>query len=81
MIANETAVVLGATNRSRELVAQWQNLPIQTKKALAVTGRDLMQAGVQPGPQLGAILGDLEYQVVTGKLPNEKSALVAAVTD
>ncbi|GEA98284.1 CCA-adding enzyme [Levilactobacillus brevis] len=81
MIANEAAVVLGATDRSRELVAQWQNLPIQTKKALAVTGRDLMQAGVQPGPQLGAILGDLEYQVVTGKLPNEKPALVAAVTD
>lgn len=79
-VANEVAVILGAPDRQEQLQAQLATLPIQHKKELAVTGRDLMQVGVQPGPQLGAILGDLEYRVVTGDLPNDPTALVAHVT-
>lgn len=78
--ANEVAVVLGAPDRLASLTDRLADLPIQRKKELAVTGRDLMQAGIQPGPQLGAILEDLEYRVVTGAVANEKSALVAQAT-
>jgi len=78
-VANEVAVILGAPDRGAALQAQLAALPIQHKKELAITGKELMQAGIQPGPQLGAILGDLEYQVVTGVLPNETAALVAHV--
>lgn len=78
-VANEIAVILGAPDRHQQLQVALSALPIHQKKELAATGRDLMQAGVQPGPQLGAILGDLEYRVVTGELPNETAALVAHI--
>lgn len=78
--ANEVAVILGANDRQPALAQRLAALPIQHKKELAVTGKDLMQAGIQPGPQLGAILGDLEYQVVTGAVANDRAALVARAT-
>lgn len=75
--ANEIAVILGAPDRLATLTDRLAALPIRHKKELAVTGKDLMQAGIQPGPQLGAILGDLEYQVVTGAVANKRADLVA----
>ena len=45
---------------------------------LAVNGRDLMDAGVQPGPGLRRVLDALLEQVLTGQLPNEKAALLDA---
>lgn len=45
---------------------------------LAVNGRDLMDAGVRPGPGLRRVLNALLEQVLTGQLPNEKAALLAA---
>lgn len=77
-IANEVAVILGAPDRRTELLAAWQELPLKNKQAMAATGRDLMQAGMQPGPLLGQALAELEYRIVTGQLPNDRSALVAA---
>ena len=47
---------------------------------LAVNGRDLMDAGVRPGPGLRRVLDALLEQVLTGQLPNEKAALLAAAT-
>ena len=44
---------------------------------LAVNGRDLMDAGVRPGPGLRRVLDALLEQVLTGQLPNEKAALLA----
>ena len=37
-----------------------------------------MAAGVEPGPGLRRVLEGLLEQVVTGRLPNEKAALLAA---
>ena len=45
---------------------------------LAVNGRDLMDAGIRPGPGLRRVLDALLEQVLTGQLPNEKVALLAA---
>lgn len=45
---------------------------------LAVNGRDLMDAGVRPGPGLRRVLDALLEQVLTGQLPNEKAALLTA---
>ena len=45
---------------------------------LAVNGRDLMDAGIRPGPGLRRVLEALLEQVLTGQLPNEKAALLAA---
>ena len=45
---------------------------------LAVNGRDLMAAGVRPGPGLRQVLNALLEAVITGQTPNEKDALLAA---
>ena len=43
---------------------------------LAVNGRDLMAAGVKPGPGLRQALNALLEAVITGQIPNEKDALL-----
>ena len=43
---------------------------------LAVNGRDLMAAGAAPGPGLRRVLEALLEEVVTGRLPNEKTELL-----
>jgi tRNA nucleotidyltransferase (CCA-adding enzyme) len=49
-----------------------------TLKTLAVKGADLMERGMQPGPQLGRTLNALLEKVLAGELPNEKDALLEA---
>ena len=44
---------------------------------LAVNGRDLMAAGVKPGPGLRQALNARLEAVITGQIPNEKDALLA----
>lgn len=44
---------------------------------LAVNGRDLMAAGAAPGPGLRRALEALLEEVITGRLPNEKTELLA----
>ena len=51
-----------------------------TLKTLAVSGRDLMELGFAPGPELGKTLNNLLEKVLAGDLPNEKEALLAAVS-
>ena len=60
--------------------AEWleQNHVCCRVNQLAVNGRDLMAAGVAPGPGLRRVLEGLLEQVITGRLPNEKAALLAA---
>lgn len=77
-VANQVATILGAPDRLVTLRAAWAALPLHQKRELAVTGRDLMAAGIQPGPQLGALLQDLEYRVVRGELSNDQMILLAA---
>ena len=52
-----------------------------TLKTLAVSGRDLMALGFAPGPELGKTLNALLEKVLAGELPNEKAALLAAVSE
>ena len=66
----------------KELLNQYNQLPIATKKQLVISGTDLIkQAVVQPGPNLGKVLDHLERQVVAGKLANEPADLTAAAQD
>lgn len=52
---------------------------VLTLKTLAVSGRDLMERGMAPGPVLGRVLNSLLEKVLSGELPNERQALLAAV--
>lgn len=65
---------LGAEARSA-----WQQGACCRTDQLAVNGRDLLAAGIPPGPEVGRTLQALLDQVVRGSLPNQKQSLLAAV--
>ena len=45
-------------------------------KTLAVTGRDLIQAGYKPGPELGEVLKELLEHVLEEPAYNNKDQLM-----
>lgn len=61
---------------AREIIAQGQCFSL---KDLAVNGNDVIAAGVAPGPAVGAALAELLEQVVDGRLPNDRAALLEAL--
>ena len=62
---------------ARQVIAQGQCFSL---KDLAVNGRDVLAAGVPAGPQVGRALAELLDQVVAGTLPNDKTALLQALS-
>lgn len=46
-------------------------------RGLAVNGDDLLAAGFRPGPELGRTLRHLLGEVLEGRLPNDKTALLS----
>ena len=48
-----------------------------TLRDLAVNGRDLMEAGMEPGPGMKEMLAQLLDLVLSEQLPNEKESLLA----
>lgn len=50
-------------------------------KNLAVSGRDLMAAGIEPGPRLGQVLNQLLAEVIDGNLINSRQALIQRALD
>lgn len=59
--------------KAKEIVAQGQCFSL---KDLAVNGRDVIAAGVAPGPEVGQVLDRLLEQVVSGEASNERDALL-----
>ena len=55
--------------RAEELIAQGRCFSL---KNLAVNGRDVIAAGVAPGPAVGRALNGLLEQVLSGQAPNER---------
>ncbi len=51
--------------------------PVFRLSDLAIGGGDLIALGMQPGPQMGTLLEDVLEQVMAGKLPNDRDALLA----
>lgn len=48
-------------------------------RQLAVNGRDLIAAGVAPGPQVGEMLNRLLELVIEGKIENDKETLLSSL--
>ena len=46
-------------------------------KALAISGGDLVAAGVAPGPRIGELLGWALDACIAGEVPNDRTALLA----
>lgn len=66
---------LGEIERLYEKILEDQNCV--TLRQLAVTGRDLMEAGIPAGPGLGEILNGLLEKVIEDPGENEKERLIA----
>ncbi|MDY2776947.1 MAG: HD domain-containing protein [Collinsella sp.] len=58
----------------RELVA---NGEAYSMKTLALSGSDLIEAGVTPGPRIGELLERALSATIAGKAPNQSDALIA----
>ncbi|MBM7617090.1 tRNA nucleotidyltransferase (CCA-adding enzyme) [Weissella uvarum] len=64
------------------LAQRYDALPIHSKKELAVTGADLMQTlQMQPGPQIGQLLSQVEHEVVENQIANDKTALLYRIVE
>ena len=50
--------------------------PVFGVKDLAINGRDLIDAGVSQGPEIGRVLDALLEAIVDGDVPNEREALI-----
>jgi len=73
--AAEHPAILTAGRLIRALYASEGRI---TPASLAVKGQDLIAAGVPEGPQVGKALAMLYEKVITGALPNERSALLTS---
>lgn len=62
--------------KAKQILVEGQCL---TLKDLAVDGRDVMAAGIAPGPEVGKTLEALLEQVLSGKTPNERGTLLQLV--
>ncbi|MHC5218031.1 CCA tRNA nucleotidyltransferase [Enterococcus sp. LJL128] len=61
----------------KETANKYEQLPIKSRKELAVTGNDLLTViNQKPGKWLGQLIDELEKKVVTGELVNEQEALL-----
>ena len=61
---------------AEQILAQGQCL---TLKDLAVNGRDVIAAGVAPGPEVGRVLNRLLDRVLGGEVPNAREALLELI--
>lgn len=59
-----------------EIIAQQQCFSLRD---LAVTGKDVMAAGIPAGPQVGRVLQALLDRVINGELPNDREVLLEAI--
>lgn len=75
--ANQVARLYGWDQPIAELQQEYDQLPLKSSHDLAVGGRELIQAGIEPGPRLGRIIKKLTVQVVNGQLANDRTALLA----
>ncbi len=62
---------------AQAVIAQGQCFSL---KDLAVNGQDVMATGVAPGPAVGQALAGLLDAVIAGDLPNDRAALLEALT-
>ncbi len=94
ILAIKRADNIATGNVSQELLDKFDRIEARIKKIredaekgetcfcmrdLAVGGRDLMEAGIPEGPEIGRALQELLEQVIDGKVPNEKERLLEAL--
>lgn len=62
--------------KAERILAERQCL---TLKDLAVDGRDVIAAGIEPGPEVGRVLNGLLERVLSGETPNTRKTLLELI--
>lgn len=68
---------MGKVGKLKELIEEELADPAFSLKNLTISGHDLIELGMKPGPQMGKILNTLLEAVMDDKGLNEKSILLA----
>ncbi|GAP02165.1 polynucleotide adenylyltransferase [Fructobacillus pseudoficulneus] len=79
----ETLAIMGTSAECLERINRLHaELPVYSAKELALSGGDLIQAGLAtPGPALGQYLHALERAVVLGEVANTKEAITVFIKE
>lgn len=82
VLAEELLPYLGSVSETDVMKQRYQKLPIHSLKELAINGHDLLElTGSKPGKWLKDTLSHCEEAVVTGRLANQREALLDAAQD
>ncbi|KRM11540.1 CCA tRNA nucleotidyltransferase [Paucilactobacillus suebicus] len=77
--ANKISNLFGGELTTKEVLEAYDNLPIKSKKELAINGGQLINgAQLNPGPMIGQTLQRLETMVVNDEIPNSTDELMSA---
>ena len=72
-VRDRLAELDGIRDKAERILAERQCL---TRKDLAVNGRDVIAAGIEPGPEVGRVLTGLLEGVLSGELINRRDVLL-----
>ena len=78
IVQNRLAELAKIKVMAESIIAQGACLSLRD---LEVNGRDVIAAGVAPGPVVGKVLNNLLERVIDGETPNERDALVGFIPD
>ena len=63
------------------IASEMERKPAVTLRDLAVNGKDLMNAGIKPGREMGRILNSLLDMVIEDPMMNSRERLLAAAAE
>lgn len=73
----DLAHILGQPIEAKALVDRYEALPIKKSSELAIDGDFLLQKGMTPGPEVGALLTRIKKAVISGQVENNEEAINA----
>ena len=73
LVKNRLAELEEMKAKAEEIVALGKCFSL---KDLAVNGRDVIAAGIAPGPEVGQVLNGFLQQVLNGEVPNDREVLL-----
>ncbi|MBA1435102.1 CCA tRNA nucleotidyltransferase [Bombilactobacillus bombi] len=76
-IAAEVLKIVQQIYRSQSMLQQYKSLPLKSAHQLAIDGQQIMAAlKINPGPQIGADLQQVQKAIVAGNLDNTAPAII-----
>ncbi len=83
LFALEDACEKAASGKSRDKEALFDELLARgepmSRRDLALSGRDLVECGIAPGPAIALVLDSMLAAVIAGRIANSRDELIAAV--